>query len=59
MVQWLRLCVSCASTVGGIGSVLGQGTMIPHAMQSSKKKKKKKERKKERKDLDCMCVISG
>lgn len=50
MVQWLRLCVSCASTVGGIGSVLGQGTMIPHAMQSSKKKKKKrkKERKKER-----------
>ena len=29
MVKWLRLHVS---TAGGVGSVLGQGTKIPHAM---------------------------
>ena len=30
MVQWLRLC---ASTAGGTGSIPGQGTEIPHAVQ--------------------------
>ena len=27
-VQWLRLC---ASTAGGMGSIPGRGTKIPHA----------------------------
>ena len=36
--QWLRCH---ASTAGGIGSIPGQGTKIPHATQSSQKKKKK------------------
>ena len=29
-VQWLRLL---ASTAGGLGSILGQGTRTPHATQ--------------------------
>ena len=37
-VQWLRLCTS---TAGGTGSIPGQGTKIPHAMQCNQKKKKK------------------
>ena len=36
MVQWLGLR---ASTAGGMGSIPGQGTKIPHAAQQSKKKK--------------------
>ena len=36
-VQWLGLL---ASTVGGMGSVLGWGTKIPQTMQHGKKKKK-------------------
>ena len=36
--QWLRCH---ASTAGGIGSIPGQGTKIPHATQSSQKKKRK------------------
>ena len=36
-VQWLRLQ---ASTAGGMGSVPGLGTKIPHAVQSGQKKKK-------------------
>ena len=35
MVQWLRLCTS---TVGGVGSIPGQGTKILHAAQPKKKK---------------------
>ena len=33
MVQWLRLC---ASTAGGTGSIPGQGTKIPQAVQPKK-----------------------
>ena len=40
MVQWLRLC---AADTGGMGSISGQRTKIPHA------KKKERERKRERK----------
>ena len=36
VVQWWRLHTS---TAGGIGSVPGWGTKIPHAMQPSQKKK--------------------
>ena len=36
MVQWLRLC---DSTVGDVGSILGQGPKIPHAALHSQKKK--------------------
>ena len=41
-VQWLGLH---ASTAGGTGSIPGQGTKIPHALQHGqiKEKKKKKE----------------
>ena len=38
-VQWLGLH---ASTAGGVGSIPGQGTKIPHASQCGQKKKKKK-----------------
>ena len=34
-VQWLKLCIS---TAGGTGSIPGQGTKIPHAMQRGQKK---------------------
>ena len=34
-VQWLRLCTSIA---GGMGSVPGQGTKIPHASRCGPKK---------------------
>ena len=37
MIQWLRLS---ASTVGGMGSIPGQGTKIPHAARCGQKKKK-------------------
>ena len=37
VVQWLRLCTPSA---GGMGSIPGQRTKIPHAMQHSQKKKK-------------------
>ena len=37
MVQWLRLCTS---TAGGMGSIPGQGTKTPHAVQKDQKKKK-------------------
>ena len=37
-VQWFR---RQASTSGGLGSIPGQGTKIPNAVQCSKKKKKK------------------
>ena len=36
-VQWLRLCKSIA---GGMGSIPGGGTKVPHAEQCSQKKKK-------------------
>ena len=38
VVQWLRLCTSNA---GGVGSIPGQGTKIPHAVQRVPKNKKK------------------
>ena len=38
MVQWLRLCTSIA---GGTGSIPGQGTKIPYAVQRSQKKPKR------------------
>ena len=46
-VQWLGLH---ASTAGGMASIPGQGTMIPHAAWcgNEERKKRKKERKKER-----------
>ena len=34
-VQWLRLC---ASNAGGMGSITGQGTKIPHAVRRGQKK---------------------
>ena len=37
MVQGLRFC---ASNVGVMGSILGRGSKIPHAMLLSQKKKK-------------------
>ena len=37
--QWLRLCISNA---GGMSSIPGWGTKIPHAAWCSQKKKKKK-----------------
>ena len=37
VVQCLGLCVS---TTGGLGSIPGQGSKIPHAAQQKKKKKK-------------------
>ena len=37
VVQWLRLCISPA---GSVGSVAGRGTKISHATWHSKKKKK-------------------
>ena len=40
MVKWLRVY---AVTAEGLGSILGQGTKMPHSMD-----KKKKERKKEK-----------
>ena len=40
-VQWLRLH---ASTLGGAGSISGQGTKIPQATQCGQKNKKKRER---------------
>ena len=36
-VQWLALC---ASNAGGVGSIPGWGTRIPHAARGSKKNKK-------------------
>ena len=30
-VKWLRLCTSSASTAGGVSSIPGQGTKVPHA----------------------------
>ena len=41
MVQWLRFHASIA---GGMGSIPGQGTKIPHATWHSQLKKKKDER---------------
>ena len=35
VVQWLRLC---ASTAGGMGSIPGWGTKIPHDAGSGQKK---------------------
>ena len=40
VVQWLRLH---ASNAGGMGSIPGQGTKIPHASQCGQIEKKKKE----------------
>ena len=45
MVQGLRFC---ASNVGVMGSILGRGSKIPHAMLLSQKKKKKKHKKKKK-----------
>ena len=33
-VQWLRLCTY---TLGGVGSIPGRGTKIPHAQKVKKK----------------------
>ena len=41
-VQWLRLC---ASNAGGVGSIPGAGTKIPHALRPKKEKRKKPELK--------------
>ena len=39
-VQWLRFC---ASNAGGMGSIPGRGTKIPHVADTAKKKKKYKD----------------
>ena len=39
MFQWLRLCTANA---GGVGSIPGLGTKIPHAMWNGQKAKLKK-----------------
>ena len=39
VVQWVRLCVSNA---GGVGSIPGQGTKIPHVCLTVGEKEKKK-----------------
>ena len=44
VVQWLRLHASMA---GGVGSIPGQGTKIPHAARP-KNKNKKNNRKKDK-----------
>ena len=41
VVQWLG---PRTSTAGGTGSIPGQGTKIPQAVQPKKKKKRKKEK---------------
>ena len=41
-VQWFRLSTSSASTAGGVGSVPGWGTRIPHASRSGQKFFKKR-----------------
>ena len=45
VVQWLRLCTS---TAGGMGSIPGRGTKIPHATWHGLKKKKERKREKGR-----------
>lgn len=40
LAQWLRLCISRASSVGGMCSVLWLGTKIPRAVQHGRKTKK-------------------
>ena len=51
VIQWLRLC---PSTARGTGSILGQGTKIPHATWCGQKIKKKKRKKLKRKSpLSC------
>ena len=42
-VQWLRLC---ASNAGGMDSIPGWGTKIPHGVAKKKEKKKKKKKEK-------------
>ena len=42
VVQWLRLH---ASNAGGMGSIPGWGTKIPHAMECGKKNTKKQTKK--------------
>ena len=44
MVQWLGLCPVIAE---GLGSIPGQGTKIPQAVQQGQKKKKKKKRERD------------
>ena len=39
VAQWLRFC---ASTIGGVGLIPGQGTKIPHATWCGQKKKEKR-----------------
>ena len=39
MVKWLRVY---AVTAEGLGSILGQGTKMPHSMDKKKKRKKEK-----------------
>ena len=39
MIQWLALCTSSS---GGMDSISGQGTKIPHAMLCGQKVKKRK-----------------
>ena len=43
MVQWLRLC---AFTAGGMSSITGWGTKIPHATQRGPKKQNKTKKQK-------------
>ena len=44
----LFYCACSAPDAGGMGSIPGQGTKIPHAMQCGRKEKRKKKKKGER-----------
>ena len=44
VAQWLRLC---APNAGDLGSIPGQGTIIPHVAQHGQKKIFKKKKRKE------------
>ena len=48
-IQWLRLC---ASNAGGMGSIPGWGTKVPHAVQPAKKLNKTEQNIYERKLLE-------
>ena len=48
VVQWLRLQ---AFTAGGVGSITGQGTMIPHPLPPTSHQKKENSLNKKKKKL--------
>ena len=55
-VQWLRLH---ASTAGGLGSIPGWVTKIPHAHGAAKKKKTEKKRKENHNEIPLYTHLNG